>query len=306
VLLGCALGGWSWSYMGNRQLVANVQADLDKVMKMQARASGLQSRLEALDILQDRIEQLEKYRDDQPWALSFGLYQGEALERKLRDEYFGGVREVMVQPVAGALESLLAEMNANASQLDPNAQAAPSAKPGQPYQDVSATNVGDAYNALKTYLMLADKSHAEPGHLNDQLTRYWRVWLQANRGGMAKEQMIRSAERLMTFHLAHIQDPAWPQITPKLSLLDTARENLRRVVRGTPARERVYADIRTRAAHPLPGGDGGAHRRRAGPGAGGRQPCGARRLYPRRLGKVRAPARSATPRTASCRAPTGC
>jgi type VI secretion system protein ImpL len=252
VLLGCALGGWSWSTMGNRQLVANVQADLDKVSKLQARSGGLQSRLEALDILQDRIEQLEKYRDDQPLALSFGLYQGEALERKLRDEYFAGVREVMVLPVAAALESLLAEMNANASQLDPNAQAAPSAKPGQPYQDVSATNVGDAYNALKTYLMLADKSHAEPGHLNDQLTRYWRVWLQANRGAMPKEQMIRSAERLMTFHLSHIQDQAWPQITPKLSLLDTARDNLRRVVRGTPARERVYADIRTRAATRFP------------------------------------------------------
>ncbi|MET0857808.1 MAG: ImcF-related family protein, partial [Telluria sp.] len=36
--------------------------------------------------------------------------------------------------------------------------------------------------------------------------------------------------------------------TPKLGLLDTARENLRRVVRGTPARERVYADINARAA----------------------------------------------------------
>jgi type VI secretion system protein ImpL len=252
VLLGCALGGWSWSYMGNRQLVANVQADLDKVSKLQARRADLQSRLEALDILQDRIEQLEKYRADQPWALSFGLFQGGTLERKLRDEYFAGVREVMVQPVAAALEALLAEMNANASQLDPGTQAAPAAKPGQPYQDVSATNVGDAYNALKTYLMLLDKSHAEPGHLNDQLTRYWRVWLQANRGAMPKEQMIRSAERLMTFHLAHINDPAWPQITPKLSLLDSARENLRRVVRGTPARERVYADIRTRAGTRFP------------------------------------------------------
>jgi type VI secretion system protein ImpL len=35
-------------------------------------------------------------------------------------------------------------------------------------------------------------------------------------------------------------------------LLDTARDNLRRVVRGTPARERVYADIRTRAATRFP------------------------------------------------------
>ena len=253
VLLGCALGGWSWSYMGNRQLVANVRADLDKVMKLQAGRADLQARLEGLDILQDRIEQLEKYREDRPWTLAFGLYQGDALARKLRDEYFAGVREVMVQPVAGALESLLADMNANAGQLDPTARAAPAAKPGQPYQDVSATNVGDAYNALKTYLMLADKTHAEPGHLNDQLTRFWRGWLEANRGGMPREQMIRSAERQLTFVLGHIDDQAWPQITPKLSLLDNARENLRRVVRGTPARERVYADIRTRASTRFPG-----------------------------------------------------
>jgi type VI secretion system protein ImpL len=252
LVLGVALGGWSWSYMGNRQLVANVQADLDKVMKLQARRGDLQSRLEGLEILQDRIEQLDKYRAERPWALSFGLYQGEAVERKLRDEYFAGVREVMVLPVANSLEALLNETNANAAQLDPNAKAAPAAKPGQPYQDVSPTNVGDAYNALKTYLMLADKQHAEPGHLNDQLTRYWRGWLEKNRGAMPREQMIRSAERLLTFVLAHVEDQAWPQITPKLSLLDGARENLRRVVRGTPARERVYADIRTRAATRYP------------------------------------------------------
>lgn len=253
VVLGCALGAWSWSYMGNRQLVANVQADLDKVTRMQEKRIDLQSRLEALDILQDRIVQLEKYREDQPWTLSFGLYQGEALERKLRDEYFAGVREVMVQPVTAALENMLTEVNANAAQLDPSAQPAAAApKPGQPYQEVSPTNVADAYNALKTYLMLGEKTHAEPGHLNDQLTRYWRGWLEANRGAMPREQMIRSAERMMSFYLAQIHDQAWPQVTLKLGLLDTARENLRRVVRGTPARERVYADIKTRAATRFP------------------------------------------------------
>jgi type VI secretion system protein ImpL len=249
ILLGCSLGLWSWSYMGNRQLVANVQADLDKVVRLQEKRADLQSRLEALEILQDRIEQLEKYRASKPWMLGFGLYQGEALERKLRDEYFGGVREIMLQPVGAALESLLTEMNANAAQLDASAQApAAAAKPGQPYQDASPTNVTDAYNALKTYLMLADKSRAEPSHLNDQLTRFWRGWLEASRGAMPKEKMIRSAERLMSFHLTQIADPAWPQLTPKLGLLDGARENLRRVVRGTPARERVYADIKARAA----------------------------------------------------------
>jgi type VI secretion system protein ImpL len=253
VLLGCAMGAWSWSYMGNRQLVVNVQSDLEKVRKLQVGRIDLQSRLEALDILQDRIEQLERYKNDQPWALSFGLYQGGTLERKLRDEYFAGVRAVMVEPVTAALEAMLAEVNANAAQLDPNIQAGtPAARPGQPYQDASPTSVGDAYNALKTYLMLGEKSHAEPGHLNDQLTRYWRGWLEANRGTMPREQMIRSAERLLTFHLAQIQDPAWPQMQLKLGLLDSTREHLRRVVRGTPARERVYADIKTRAATRFP------------------------------------------------------
>ncbi|MES2150767.1 MAG: type VI secretion system membrane subunit TssM [Pseudomonadota bacterium] len=251
VLLGCALGGWSWSFMGNRQLVANVQADLDKVLRLQDKRIDLQSRLEALDILQDRIVQLEHYRSSAPLALSFGLYQGAKLERKLRDEYFAGVREVMVLPVAAGLEALLAEMNANAAQLDPAAPAA-APKPDQPYQDASPANVADGYNALKAYLMLGDKSRAEPGHLNDQMTRYWRGWLAANRGNMPQEQMIRCAERLISFHLDQVLDPAWPQITPKLGLLDSARENLRRVVRGTPARDRIYADIKARAATRFP------------------------------------------------------
>ncbi len=247
VLLGCALGGWSWSTMGNRQLVANVQADLDKVVKLQDKRIDLQARLEALDILQDRIVQLEKYRASTPLALSFGLYQGAALERKLREEYFAGVSQVMVQPVVVAIEAFLTEMNNNPGQLSQAPAQAAAAKPGQPYQAASPASYEDGYNALKTYLMLGDKTHAEAGHLNDQMTRYWRGWLDSNRGNMPREQMIRSAERLMSFYLAHIDDPAWPQPTTKLGLAESARDNLRRVEHGTPARDRVYADIKARA-----------------------------------------------------------
>ena len=145
----------------------------------------------------------------------------------------------MAQPVATALETVLAELVANPAQLDVAAGATPA-------------SITDHYNALKTYLMLGDKTRAEQGHLNDQLTRYWRGWLDANRGAMPREQMIRSAERLLTFHLSHIEDPAWPQLPLKLGLLDGAREHLRRVVRGTPARERVYGDIKARAATRFP------------------------------------------------------
>jgi type VI secretion system protein ImpL len=246
VALGLALGGWSWSYLGNRQLVRSVQADLEQAVRLQQREPGLQARLEALGVLQDRVEQLERYRHERPWSLRMGLYQGDLLERKLREEYFSGVREVMLKPVAASLETLLAEMNAHAAELQPAARGA-AAPATRQFVEASPLNTEDAYNALKTYLMLADKAHAEPGHLNDQLSRHWRAWLEANRGAMPREQLIRSAERLMTFHLAQVGDPSWPQLQPRLALVDQARENLRRVVRGMPARERVYGEIRARA-----------------------------------------------------------
>ncbi|WEF35895.1 type VI secretion system membrane subunit TssM [Pseudoduganella chitinolytica] len=265
--VGLALGGWSWSFMNNRQLVANVQADLDQAIRLQQKSIDLQSRLQALEILQDRIEQLDRYEDSRPLSLGFGLYQGDVLNRKLREEYFNGVREVMLKPVGQSLETFLAEVNNNAAQLQPMTKPVAAANGAAPasgadsaavnngatqFKDASPASAEDAYNALKTYLMLTDKSRAEAAHLNDQLTRFWRVWLDSNRGAMPREQMIRSAERMISFHLAQVSDPAWPQLEGKLALVDQTRDNLRRVVRGMPARERVYADIKARAATRFP------------------------------------------------------
>ncbi|HSI57188.1 MAG TPA: type VI secretion system membrane subunit TssM [Ideonella sp.] len=261
LLLGAALAAWTWSYVGNRQLVDNVQADLNQVVKLQQNRIDLQSRLEALEILQARIDQLQRYRQDRPWSLSLGLYQGEQIEAKLRSEYFLGVQELMLKPTAAAIANYLGEVNANAAQLQPAARLADgavapvkpvSAEPAGVYTAASVNNVTDAYNALKTYIMLGDRARMEGGHLSDQLTRFWRVWLEANRGAMPREQMIRTAEQLMSFSLTQIGDPEFPQLQLNLSLLDQTRENLRRVVRGMPARERVYAEVKARAATRFP------------------------------------------------------
>ncbi|MES2265078.1 MAG: type VI secretion system membrane subunit TssM [Pseudomonadota bacterium] len=282
--VGLSLAGWSWSYMSNRQLVANVEADLEHAVRLQDKRLDLQSRFAALEVLQDRIEQLERYRDSRPLALSLGLYQGQVLERKLREEYFNGVREVMLKPVGQSLEAFLAEVNNATTQLQPAARpasaspaAAPPASPApaaaatgaaiavavpaaapatavastgatQQFKDASPADAEDGYNALKTYLMLGDRSRAEAAHLSDQLTRFWRGWLDANRGAMPREQMIRSAERMISFYLAQVNDTSWPRIDNKLALVDQTRDKLRSVVRGMPARERVYADVKARAA----------------------------------------------------------
>jgi len=259
-LLALALGGWSWSYLGNRQLLANVRADLDKAVKLQHDRVDLASRIEALELLQDRIEQLQTFRERRPLAIGLGLYQGEAIERKLRDEYFAGVRQVMLQPVSQSLESFLSELNSNAAKLQPmtrapeSGAASASVRPTQPgrFSEASSESVEDGYNALKTYLMLADRQRMEPGHLADQITRFWRAWLESNRGTMPREQLIKSAERMLSFTLANLQDPAFPTLPNNFGLLDQTRENLARVVRGMPARERVYAEVKARAATRFP------------------------------------------------------
>ena len=265
--LGLLLAIWTWSYVGNQQLVANSEADLAAAVKVQQGRSDLASRLEALGILQDRVEQLGHYRASHPLALSWGLYQGDIIEKKLRAEYFSGVQQVLLKPVTEAIEGFLGEVNTNAALLQPvnnlpqaaAAAAAAVAKPAAgglspatPYKDLSPANVEDAYNALKTYIMLGERERLEPGHLNDQLTRFWRGWLEANRGTLPREEMIRRAEQIIGFTLTQTAAADYPLIDEKLLLVDQTRETLRGVVRGLPARERVYAEIKARAATRYP------------------------------------------------------
>ncbi|TKC88315.1 type VI secretion system membrane subunit TssM [Trinickia terrae] len=274
-VLALALGGWTWSTIGNQQLAANVQADLDNVVRLQQNREDLQSRLQAMDILEDRIDQLEQFRRDRPLSVSLGLYQGDQMEQRLLAEYYSGVKQLMLDPVSQNLVSFLKDVDAHPDQLAPMTHApesgaiqvsaktsgasgtpgagatslsATAGSQGSLYSDASPTNVEDAYNALKTYLMLSDKRHVEQAHLTDQIARFWRGWLESNRGTMPRDQMIRSAERMITFYLARVNDDDWPMVEANLSLVDQTRENLRHVVRGMPARQRVYEEIKARAS----------------------------------------------------------
>lgn len=262
LLLGTSLAGWTWSYMSNRQLMANVQADLNQVIRLQDKRIDLQSRMQAMEVLQDRLEQLRRYRTDRPWHFGLGLYQGEALEAKLRAEYMAGLQEVLLKPTAASIAAYLSEVNAKADQLQPLGRAVETqargkttsiaeATPGV-YVAASSTNVSDAYNALKAYIMLGERSRMENSHLGDQVTRFWRTWLEANRGAMPRDQMLRSAGSILSFALSEVTAADFPETLTNLALLDATRENLRRVVKGMPARERVYAEIKARAATRFP------------------------------------------------------
>jgi type VI secretion system protein ImpL len=255
--LGLAFAGWMWSYSSNRQLIENVEADFQQAIKLQKEDVGLKSQLDAMVIIKDRLQQLVKYREDHPLTLGLGLYQGGRVEKKLRQEYFAGMRQLMLQPVSQNMESYLSSVVANASQLKQPTPLGDTATTAANisqntgnvlYQNASPTDTQDAYNALKAYLMLNDRSRIETGHLTDQITRFWRVWLEENRGNASREEIRRRAEGLMAFHMQLANDPEWPVIESKVILIDDTRQALNRVMRGMPARDRVYAEIKSRAA----------------------------------------------------------
>ncbi len=263
LVLALALGGWASAYLANRQLMQQVAADLERAVRLQGEQVDLPARLEAMSILHDRIRQLEKWKTDRPISVGLGLYQGDAIEAHLRKEYFRGVEQLMLKPVAQAIEKYLGEVNANASALQPMTRVPESAAVGiqataaapvvnKGVVQASPTNVEDAYNALKTYLMLGDKQYMESGHLVDQISRFWRGWLEQNRGSMPVERLIQSAEQVVSFSVENLHTAEYPVVQNNLALLDQTRENLRKVVRGMPARERVYSSIKARASTRYP------------------------------------------------------
>ena len=254
-LLGVSiiLGVWVWSYRNNQQLIADVQAELSKVVQMEKASGGeLSTQLDALLILQNRIQQLDDFDQNRPLKFSFGLYQGNELREKLKVEYLKGVKQIVLQPTQQNIAQYLQRVKNNEETLKANhanVQIQQTAtNKSQQYLEPSDTNPQDAYNALKAYLMMSNPQYMEPSHLSDQVTRFWRTWLDANRGQMPRGDMIQKAEQILTYSMTLANDKQFPTLESDAQLVDQARQVLLSVVRGMPARDRVYNEIKMRAA----------------------------------------------------------
>ncbi len=105
----------------------------------------------------------------------------------------------------------------------------------------------EGYNALKTYLMLKQKERMDMSHLSDQIPKYWRTWLDANKGKGSQEEVNRLAERVVAFYVSQIGEPDLPLIENREDLVATSREVLRGALHKLSARERVYNELKARA-----------------------------------------------------------
>ncbi len=112
---------------------------------------------------------------------------------------------------------------------------------------VKAPQLDASYNALKTYLMLYQPQRMEAAHLADQLPRYWRPYLEAQRGSYSTEEIMAVAEKLLAFYISQVKAPDLPLIAPNLRVVSQAREVLRGSFKRMSAEERVFNEIRARA-----------------------------------------------------------
>ncbi len=257
LLVALCLALWLWSYRNNQQLIADVQSDFNKVVQMeQGSGQDLATHLDALLILQQRMQQLDEFDENRPLKFSFGLYQGKQLRERLKVEYLNGVKQIVLLPAQQNMAEYLERVGANAEVLKANHSNVQiqqtSATSAQQYLEPSDSNPQDAYNALKAYLMLSNRQYMDSGHLSDQVTRFWRPWLEANRGQHSSAEMIQKAEQILTYAMSMASDEAFLVLASNTQIVDQSRQVLLSVVRGMPARDRVYNEIKMRAAVRFP------------------------------------------------------
>jgi len=241
-LMALMAGCWTWSFVGNQKLVSEAQEQLLASRRLY-RNGDLGDRLKALQVLQYRLEQLYQYRQEgHPWKIGWGLYRGHDVEATLRAEYFSGVRQVMLAPLKEKLEGRLAESLVSVSAPQPLAGASPAVP------ETSAPNkrIEEAYNTLKTYLMLHTPERMDAGHLTDQMPRHWRAWLEANHGTYPLPEITRMAERTVAFYVSQGKEPDLPLIENREDLVSQVRSRIRGEVNQLSPLERIYSEIKAK------------------------------------------------------------
>ena len=119
--------------------------------------------------------------------------------------------------------------------------------PVNPVVQSGPNRLEDGYNALKTYLMLKHKEHMEVPHLSDQIPKYWRPWLNDNKGKGSQDEINRLAERIVAFYVSQIGESDLPLIENREDVIGQSREILRGAFQELSATERVYNELKARA-----------------------------------------------------------
>jgi len=230
------------SWIGNRDMLDAAGISKAQASELAAHDS-LIDKLKGLTLLQKHLEELQRHRvNGAPWQISMGLYQGKKLETALRRQYFEGIRLLMLEPLQTSLEETLKRFS-------------PAALASAPAVASGDGPVEQGYDALKTYLMLADeRQHLDAEFLSEQMKRYWQGWLKARQGKASMGEIEGEAGQLVAFYLSQLQEqaPDVPLITNQPPVVEDARLVLRNASTRPQAKELVYNELKARANSRFP------------------------------------------------------
>src|SRR5262245_48138892 len=131
---------FSVSYSRNRSYIDDVAQALEKLKEVPgvAAASSPEALLPRLDAVRGVVDVANRYRDDAPWSMRWGLFQGNSIGNAARDAYVHELDATLLPRVAARIEERLVEYGSQPEKL---------------------------YEYLKAYLMLGEPKRLDKKHL---------------------------------------------------------------------------------------------------------------------------------------------
>src|SRR4029079_8812517 len=128
------------SYARNQAYLTEVGADVTALRKATPSASGasLEALLPYLNAVRAVADSANRYREDIPWGMRWGLYQGASVGNSATDAYLRELDSIVLPRFAARIKRHLMDYGQEPVKL---------------------------YFYLKAYLMLGDPSHLDKKHL---------------------------------------------------------------------------------------------------------------------------------------------
>ena len=227
-----AIGLWSAGMLISGLTNARELALTHDALRAFGRSNDAPARLRALLVLQHRIEFYET-RVQHPTLFSrFGLNHDHDVLDTLWPPYAREARSQLVAPVQQDIEAQLVDLTQmSANQLD-----APDSR-----------LVHDAHASLKTYLMMAEPTRADPAFMAPQFVRHW-----SGGAGLSPGETLDLSQRLLSFYAQHLRaHPDW-RIAPRDELVGGARRTLLAVIGVKNSEDTIYQDIVDSIGHKYP------------------------------------------------------
>jgi type VI secretion system protein ImpL len=150
VLVAIGVLAFTLSYSSNRTYLAQVAADAATLQKVPPAnsASSVQAALTRLNAVRAVFDSANRYRDQTPWGMRWGLFQGSSLGDAASDAYVRELEGVLLPRFAARMKQRLTD---------------------------SSTSPENLYTYLKAYLMLDDRNHFDKKYLQEIADAEWKM-----------------------------------------------------------------------------------------------------------------------------------